>query len=194
MKFFASLFILIYLISSWSVTSHADVTPYPAALRAVRSADSGSGSKIDIQFCEVGTCRSLGRNGGYRISEWRQIRNICAQQAEFAGPVSHVVQSVLIGAAVFTGLPVVWGVAMLTTPPSANDQAATQAAGTLLPGAMRVDQNFTLPIDQFVFLRNGIEQCAFRFNQKARAEAIFRSCANPLICDLEQAGQVERYY
>jgi hypothetical protein len=194
MKFFASLFILISGLLSWTVTSYAEVTPYPAALRAVRSGDKVTNAKIDIQFCEAGLCRSLGRKGVYRISDWRKIRNICARQAEFAGPVSGVVQSALIGAAAYSGIPVVWGVAMLSTPPSASEQAATEAAGTLLPGAMRVDQNFTLPIDQFLFLRNGIEHCAVQFNQRVHTEAIFRNCANPLICDLEQAGKADKYF
>lgn len=189
MRFLVALFTLTVSLI-WTVTSIAEVTPFTATLRAVR----GSDSKIDIQFCERRSCRSLGRNGGYQISEWRRIRNVCRQQSQYAGPVNSVVQSILVGAAVATGAPALWMVALFATPPAASDQTAFEAAGTLLPGAMRTDQHFTLSIDQFIALRNGIEQCALRFNQQARTEAILRNCENPMICNLEQAGQSEQYY
>lgn len=161
MKYYYLLLILSSLLLS--NLSSAEVRLAPSSLMARLSK-----GKISIEFCEMGTCRPLGKAGGYRPNEWQQIDRSCRRQALYFQPGKNVLQTIVsLGAALAPGhtkLIALAGMALT----SGQDMSHQAMAASRRMNGVRQRFHFTLSLDEFVELRDGIKFCNRKYDESVR--------------------------
>jgi hypothetical protein len=140
-----------------------------------------------IEFCDIGECKALGRTTGYTTDQWKEIRTICESNANYGSSARQALKFTLSAASLYIGSAVGTPLAMLMAGAASHlaggteiDATGARVASDLMEGALDGKQTFILDLDTFVALRNGIRDCALRYEQRDRERRFFRQCRNLL--------------
>lgn len=174
--FSLKLFLIFAITAVASSASAGVVTPNAALIRSKIVSED----RTAIEYCEQGECYDLTPAKGYTIQEWEQVANFCDQysylgrhQTEMisngiiiAITASKVAVSSVAKVNVVTKFALIAAVFLFDG--KVNEQDAAIASDMMIGVARPGDNKFSLKLDHFISLRNGLADCTKEYGSRRR--------------------------